>query len=238
MKYLLIYIFILIPFKSYSQYDDFGVWSSIGVNYKLIKNFEISYKLGYRTEENSRYTKNVLNELSLSYELFKYAEFGLEYRHSFSRELNNTYRKENRLAPNLSLKYKINKDLDLDLRTQYQYELSRNDNSNPENLIVDPLFFNGYFQSENTLRFRPRIKYELNKKSKISFSYETFIEFSNIANFLNRERYTFEYSRELSKNSDIEISYLYQFQKNTTNPRSDNVINISYSYDLEFNNQE
>lgn len=234
MKYLLILLISILPLTSYSQYDDFGIWSSVGVNYKLNDDIDFSYKFGYRTEENTKYTKNLLNELSVSYDLFKFAKIGFEYRHSFSRELNNSYSSENRFAPNLSLEYKINKDLDIDLRTQYQFELSPNDDNNPKNLLVDPLFFDGFFQTENTLRFRPRIKYELDKKSKVSFSYETFIAFTNLENYINRERYTFEYSRELSKSLNFEISYLYQFQKNTTNPRSDNVINISFSYDLNF----
>jgi len=235
MKYLILIFFILIPYSSYSQYDDFGVWSTVSLKHKLNRELNLGYKLSHRSNENSKYSKSILNEISISYDIFDFAEIGFEYRHSFNRQLDASYKPESRFAPNLVLKYKINKDLYIDFRTQYQYSLERNNDSNPSYLVIDPLLiYSGNYQYENTLRFRPRIKYEINKKSKISFAYENFIELSDEFTYTNRERFELEYSREITKNSELDISFLYQYQLNTSNPRSDNIICISYSYDLEF----
>lgn len=211
-----IFYLILLIFTSsslYSQYNDFGVWTNVGLAYKLNKQFDVKYNFGYRTEENSRYTERNYNEIAVEYDVLEFMELSVEYRNSFYRNLDFTYSNENRISPILVFSYKINKLFDVDFRTQYQFDIAnRND-------------------IREQIRFRPRVKVDVGKRSTVNFSYEAFILF-DIYTALRRERFALEYSTEFFKDNNIEISYIYQYQLNEVNPVTDNVIRLSYSYNL------
>lgn len=212
-----IFYLILLIFTSsnlYSQYNDFGIWTNVGLAYKINKQFDVKYNFGYRTEENSRYTERNYNELAVEYDVFEFMELSIEYRNSFYRNLDFSYSNENRISPIIVFSYKINKLFDFDFRTQYQLDIAnRND-------------------IREQIRFRPRVKVDVGKRSTVNLSYEAFIIFDIAYTALRRERFGIEYSTEFFKDNNIEISYIYQYQLNEVNPVTDNVIRLSYSYNL------
>lgn len=215
-------IILLFSLNSNAQYNDFGVWSNFGLSYKINKDYKLKYNLGYRTEENSKYTNRIYNEVSLEYNLFKYLELGLEYRNTFYRNIDFTYSNEHRLNPTLVFSYKINKLFDIDFRSQYQIDFSNGNND--DFYISDDI--------RNQVRFRPRVKLDVGKRSTLNFSYEAFFHLAEPNNYLRRERFSLELSSEYIKYHNIEIAYLYQYNLNTTNQRFDNVLKLSYSYNL------
>lgn len=235
MNKLIIIIVLFVFYRaSYSQYDDFGVWSSVKIDYDISNKLNLNYSFAYRTEENSRLTKKIFNELGANYEVYKYIRLGFEYRNTFRRDIDNSFDNEHRIAPFLRFDYKLKKDIRFDFRTQYQFETRTYTGGRSQNLRDFGVWYDeGFFYERQVLRLKPRIKYDINKKSRVNFSYEMFILLSRDFTQIRRERYSLEYEKKINKRNSFDIAFLYQYQLNITQPRTDNVIKFGYNYTIK-----
>lgn len=233
IKIILIF-FIVFSYSAKSQYDDFGVWSDVTIVYDINKKIEVGNKIAYRTQENSSLTSKYFNELFIKYDLNDFINFAFEYRFTQNRETEGFYNPEHRFAPIVQLVYNLNNEFRIDFRIQYQYEDINYTGSGTRPLKTNIFNDNQYYEYSSRLRLRPRLRYRIDKDSDLNFSYESFLILSEEYNYFNRERFTLEYERELTKRHNVSISYLYQYDINQPNPRTDNIIKLSYTYELKF----
>ncbi len=195
---LITIIFLCLSLKiGFSQIQDANLWTGIGVESKLLKNWSAAFEAQSRFNKNISALKTTYLEISTDYNVVKSLDIGLGYRFS-RRETYPNYTLDNRLF--LVLKYKIDflekENLTLKVRYKYQYDFDRltaiNEYIQPEmsatNRVkieleydfkkIKPFIENEWFYSKydnswgfQTLRISPGFSYKFNKRINFSFKY-------------------------------------------------------------------
>ncbi|WP_428654862.1 DUF2490 domain-containing protein [Runella sp.] len=129
-------LFLLLPFLSYSQATDIGLWAGVGAEKKINKKWSINVNVQTRFTDNISVLKAYLGEAGLSYKLNKHWEVSGYYRYIGRRKKNEDktgyeYRSYNRFYADLAYDHKIWK-LKFDYRLRYQNQF-QDDESAAEN---------------------------------------------------------------------------------------------------------
>lgn len=143
---------------------DIGIWTRIGLDYEINKDWQFSASQEIRTFNNAVKIQKYISDFDLGYRINKRFDLSAGLRYAYNREKNNSF--SHNIRYNLDFKYKrkLSKDLDLQYRFRYQ--------SNYENP------FTGFSDFEQRAKARNRLKldYEF-KKHEPSLGAEIFRSF-------------------------------------------------------------
>ena len=149
MKNRLIFCFYFSCFSCFSQdgFNEFMLWTKVGVNGKITK------KLNWSTEVNTRFIPGIQTffpEIGLSYKVTKWFRPSVDYRLVFDKNKYGNFLSSSRINLNAAFRHKI-KRFSAGLRLRYQSSFSRKINTE----------YNSDF--DQAFRFRPSIEYKIKK---------------------------------------------------------------------------
>lgn len=210
--YKFIFICFLTPLFFYSQ-EDFGTWTKISFDYKLNKKVSFNSKTELRTKDNSRTRSQFYTQLSTRYKFNKKLSINLAYR---LKSLNENYGEEiqNRFHSDINYKSKI-EDLSIYFRLRTQYNITYNSD-------------NDWYE-----RTRLKLKYEFNKKLSCFIYNEFYFLINEIENNgFHKNRFGTGLEYKISKTISAGLKYLRIAAVNVENPKTMNVIGLSFAHKL------
>ncbi len=210
--YKFIFICFLTPLFFYSQ-EDFGTWTKISFDYKLNKKVSFNSKTELRTKDNSRTRNQFYTQLSTRYKFNKKLSINLAYR---LKSLNENYGEEiqNRFHSDINYKSKI-EDLSIYFRLRTQYNITYNSD-------------NDWYE-----RTRLKLKYEFNKKLSCFIYNEFYFLINEIENNgFHKNRFGTGLEYKISKSISAGLKYLRIAAVNVENPKTMNVIGLSFAHKL------
>ncbi len=210
--YKFIFICFLTPLFFYSQ-EDFGTWTKISFDYKLNKKVSFNSKTELRTKDNSRTRNQFYTQLSTRYKFNKKLSINLAYR---LKSLNENYGEEiqNRFHSDINYKSKI-EDLSIYFRLRTQYNITYNSD-------------NDWYE-----RTRLKLKYEFNKKLSCFIYNEFYFLINEIENNgFHKNRFGTGLEYKISKTISAGLKYLRIAAVNVENPKTMNVIGLSFAHKL------
>ncbi|MEA3443808.1 MAG: DUF2490 domain-containing protein [Bacteroidota bacterium] len=214
-------LFILISTNSiYSQSNDAKLWTGIKLEKKISKNFNGSFEIEQRFNNNASNSDRLLFEPEISYKLNKKWSIELNYRIWVKLWGEKKYDLNQRSNINLSFKKKI-KPFKIKIASGLQYgipDLNRNDYNITEKFV-----------SRNSIR----IKYDIFGSRFSQFTkYELFTNLSRF-NFINYQwRLTFGTSIYLNPMSEIKLHYALEHEYNLDIPFDAHIWAITYCFML------
>ncbi len=228
-KYLFISFFIFNAF-GFSQDQDAVIWTGFEVSKKITKKTSLAFESQTRFYKNATVLGNVYGELKVKHEILKRLDASIYYRFG-SRDREDYYQFQNRLAINLAYSYKI-KDLNLrfKVRTRYQYRFENG------------IFINDFNVQDQKSVFRTKfnVKYTIPNYKRLS-PYASFEFYNRISNQFNKserispiDKYRFNVGLaiDLPKRNAIDVFFMYE-KANRSVPRENFIYCIQYSYDLK-----
>lgn len=149
MKNRLIFCFYFSCFSCFSQdgFNEFMLWTKVGVNGKITK------KLNWSTEVNTRFIPGIQTffpEIGLSYKVTKWFRPSVDYRLVFDKNKYGNFLSSSRINLNASFRQKV-KRFYFGVRLRYQSSFSKKTTSK----------YNSDF--DQAFRFRPNIEYKIKK---------------------------------------------------------------------------
>lgn len=220
-KKFLNYFIVVLLFKSilsFAQVKDAGLWASIELEKK------INQKIAFQLSENIRWNENIteigtsFTEVGADYRLLKNLKFGVTYRFSQKKQVDDFYSLRHRYAFNASYKLKIKK-ININVRAQLQ--------SRYKNIHTDE---NGKIPN-NYLRYKVTLKYNLERRYTPFISTECWNQLNNIkGNQIDKIRYQIGVEYEINKFSSLTLSYIINQEINVNNPWTSYITNITYNY--------
>lgn len=220
------YIFLLLLIFSNNLFaqknNDFESWSSLVLQYKFNKKWQIGLENQLRLKENSTEIDIYFTEFTINRNLNKHFNTSFGYR--FIRENDNVGKKQgyknfSRLDMNLGYKHKL-KRFKLKYRLRYQTKnqngISKKEGDNPKkqlrlktaitynvkNWKLDPFFSTEIFRL-----------YEVNKDSKY-----------------NKARFTLGSKYKIKKSGTISFFYRIEKELNKKHPNTTRILGVRYSY--------
>ena len=209
-----ILILLLFTLDSFSQENDFQVWSAISANDKFTYKTDFYLKHGVRFRENASLLSKVYTEIKFKYKYNKRFAFSLGFRdiNEWNREI--IREQKNRYFADVHFRKKHKRFL-INFRNRFQKQ--------------------GKLSNYNNI-LRQSISFSYNiKKNKIdpSFTTEFFYKDLNFSlSNINKIRYTFSLSYPINKDLDLDIAYRLQQQLNVVNPETFYIFEGKLSYDL------
>ena len=207
-----ILICFLTPLFFYSQ-EDFGTWTKISFDYKINKKVSFNSKTELRTKDNSRTRNQFYTQLSAKYKFNKKLSINLAYR---LKSLNENFGEEiqNRFHSDINYKSKI-EALSIYFRLRTQYNITYNSD-------------NDWYE-----RTRLKIKYEFNKKFSCFIYNEFYFLINDIENNgFDKNRFGTGFEYKISKSISAGLKYLRIAAVNVENPKTMNVIGLSFAHKL------
>lgn len=202
------------------QVKDAGLWTSVGLDYKLKKKVTVSISEEVRFNENITEAGTILTNVGLSYKYNKHFKFDIGYRYSLKRKVEDYYSIRHRF--NVDIRY--NKSLK---PIQFQYRIRLQDQYSNIGRDSDggiPEFY---------LRNKLKLNLDLNKPYSPYFSVELFSPLNyphNIA--FDRIRTIAGVDYSLSKHHKVDVYYLIQKGLNVSRPKTDFVLGLGYVYKM------
>jgi hypothetical protein len=129
---------------------DIGLWSRIGLDYKVNKDWQFSAAQEVRTNNNASRIQKSITDFDLGYRINKKFDLSGGLRYAYNRERDNSF--SHNIRYNLDFKFKTELAKNFDLQYRFRYQ------SNYENP------FTGFSDFEQTSKARNRIKLEYDKK--------------------------------------------------------------------------
>ena len=209
-----ILILLLFTLDSFSQENDFQVWSAISANDKFTYKTDFYLKHGIRFRENASLLSKVYTEIKFKYKYNKRLAFSLGFRdiNEWNREI--IREQKNRYFADIHFRKKHKRFL-TNFRNRFQKQ-GKLSNYN------------------NILRQSISLSYNI-RKNKIDPSFNTEFFYKDL-NFslsnINKIRYTFSLSYPINKDFDLDIAYRLQQQLNVANPETFYIFEGKLSYDL------
>jgi hypothetical protein len=220
-------VFILILFLCHlaalpilSQEKDFGLWTSIELEKKIIKNLELDFGLANRMQNNITQRDESFIDMGVSYRYSLFAAgFGYRFTNNFRFGRNDEY--SHRLFCQLRFRPEWNRfRFDYRLRYQSQYfSLLTSETGNIPDTFI---------------RNRLKISYNIRKSDfSPSFSYEYFyrLKQSDPSEF-QRKRLTLGMDYNINKSNTIGVSYIKHETFNVINPRVSHIIGLEYKLEI------
>ena len=208
-------VFIFSSFTIWGQeikkVRDFGVWTSVGVSYKLNKDWGFIFSEDVRLFDNSQKLDKLITDAGVTYRINSQFKLGFNARYALSRRKDYTFTQDFRYNIDFKYKLKLSKAFDLKYRFRFQ------------NNYIDLFTYEGHNERRSNARNRLEIEYDL-KKHSIYFSTELFREFTvykkpefnNLRISLGDQyetglgdfNYAFSYERELDDDHPLNFFYI------------------------------
>ncbi len=219
VSFLLAGLFFVYPNQFlYAQIYDAELWKGVELEKSIGKKLAVSIKEQVRFDNNVSRFKSTFINTSVSWRLSKGLNLSGGYRFTI-RE--NKYNQ--RWFTDLGIKPKsIHPRLDLGMRIRYQQDYAIGSSV------------------ERVLRPKVSLKYDRKKKKgkkkQIDFrpyvSGEVFYEISYKGNEFNKYRLSSGFSYPLSKRNTVRLSYTYQQEFNTANPKYSSIFAAAFTIEL------
>ncbi len=221
IKKYFVFFFIFITFVSKGQTNDAQLWSEVVVKKKITNKLSFSLANSVRFRENISLVDKVFSELETQYELFRFLDFGLNYRLEQEKKQDNDLSLRHRFSVDAQVKKKV-LGVSLSLRTRFQTK------------------YTDYYSSysgvvpQNILRLRIKASYKILSFPIVpSVSSEIYYGLNGEKkNLIDAYRYQAELSYKINKHNDISLGYLIQNEKNENNLLNIYAFQIGYSFDF------
>ncbi len=218
---LIILVLFHLTVLLFGQTSDFRTWTGINIDGEIVKDLEFQVTSELRLDENSSMYQSLVNDLRIQYDVAKFLDAGIIYRHSVKYNLRDGYYHSNRFSGFLSFRYDI-KRLRFNYRALYEEEYSRIYSS--ENGMIPERMHRHKFGAKYNIRknpITPEISSEL-----------FFVMDKNEPDFLGMFRINAGASYRINKHWRLKILYRYQHEVNVNNPSTSHILNpnIEYSF--------
>ncbi|PCJ86400.1 MAG: hypothetical protein COA57_06165 [Flavobacteriales bacterium] len=217
-KCFLLFTLYFLLFTCIAQVNDAWLWTRFRIEKMFSETFSISLREEFRFDENISELGGHLTDIGATYTPKKFIAFGVHYRFSGRKRLNDSYNQRHRYYLQVSLKGKADK-LSVTLRNRYQSQYTdiytRENGQTPTNL------------------WRTKLTMKLVSKKKIApfISTEWFYRLNDREfNDFEKMRYIAGLEYQVDKRNRVDLFYLIQSKLNDANPRTDYVSGIGYKY--------
>lgn len=224
----LLILTLLFVQKSHAQDEDLNdlqSWNSIAIKYKLNKKWSFELEESLRLKENISEIDNYFTQLSAQYNITKQFKIGAGARYINKNDnTGDVQGYENYFRFNLDASYKHNlQDFTLGYRLRYQ---------NKNELGVETS--EGDYANQH-IRFKASAAYNIhNWKLDPEISAEIFNHFEEgEENGFDKYRITIGSEYNMKKYGKVKFYYRYNKQLNETDPESQNVIGLKYTYTIK-----
>ena len=220
----LIFLATSISVMAQNTNNDFLVWNSIGLTYKLNKKIKLSLEGHLRIKEDAKTIDEHFAQFEVQYELFKDFDIVVGGRYIFEND--NQGKKqgyENHLRYHVDLKYKVAvNQLDIRLRARYQ---------NKNELGISEL--DGDLPTQN-IRFKTSFDYDItNWPIDPEFSAEVFQRAQKGEGFRHSKiRLTLGTSYKIEKIGKFGVFYRYDDSARNIIPNEFSILGFKYTYYL------
>ena len=243
MKKTIIMLMILLPIGVRAQSDEFGTWTSVSLDKKLLKQFSLGTELELRTGNNLKNIDRWSAGISVDYRLAKWlkASAGYTYLYDYHPEAY-TYQDDGDLNKRtmtyfgsrhrLSVSLTASKDfgkLNVSLRERWQYTYR----PEQENMRMDYQHADlGYSYSvrgkaTNIWRNKLQLKYKTTGLLQPYLYGETYVSGTGF----DKLRLSLGTDLKLSKRSSLNVGYVYQkVYDNVDEEGNKHVLSIGYKY--------
>jgi len=207
-KILISVAVLLLSFSSFSQDQDFQIWSGAEVKYKWSKKLSFGLEQNLRTTHNSLLVGKTFTEFKANYNLPKKMSLSGGYR--FMQLYIGEKALGHRFFADFKYNYKLER-LKLGYRYRFQHQFTNED-------------------VRNTARNRLKLSYNLPKTS-----IEPFVAAESFYTFFrgfDKYRLTVGVSEKFGKKLQGNIFYRYQREVNNSNVQAQNILGVNVSYDL------
>ena len=149
MKLSVLLLFLSTSLSSFSQNDEFMVWTGVGVRGDIIK--KTDWVLDLNTRFDNEGVATLFPQVGVEFKPFKWLKTSLEYRLLVDKNKYGNYKSSNRLNFNLSGKTSVHR-FSLGVRLRYQYGFTSLSASDTYDADFDQAF-----------RFKPSVSYDIKK---------------------------------------------------------------------------
>lgn len=217
---LIVVLLICLPFLTFSQVNDAGMWYSVSLEKKFTQKLSAEVGTELRLNENFSEVGTFFTEAGMGYRFSKLISVSAGYRFTQKRRVEDTYSTRHRFLVNLNLRHKIEM-VALTGRIRYQSQYS-DVNSSDDGKVPN-----------NYVRTKLSSKIDLNKRYTPYISYEAFIHVNRPEGMLyDNFRIAAGVEYEFSKKSAIDIGYMIDREVNVNDPWTNYVITVGWAYKL------
>ncbi|NDW19789.1 DUF2490 domain-containing protein [Dysgonomonas sp. 216] len=208
--------------------NDFGVWTNIEVEKKLIKGWAVNGELDFRTKENSSEVGRWGLKLGTDYSIIKGLKIGAAYQFIYFHDIKYwDFQPRHRFIGYLQGRQKLGNFV-FSLRERFQFTEKDDSDRIKKNGKKDKYKIN----PEWSWRNRMKIAYDIPKcKFTPSFAFESFYQLNNSdGNEFDGLRYTLSLAYKLNKKQTFDLSGILDKEVNVKNAVDTYVISVGYSY--------
>lgn len=209
-----------LPVAAYLQVNDAGIWTGLGLEKELHKDFKLEAELETRFKENWSELATAFVDVSGRYDFSKHFRAALNYRFGNRQEDDDSYSLRQRWALDLMAKADIG---EVGLMYRSRVQLSQRNLGNREN---DVEFSNGW-------RHKLSADLKVYKKTELKISSELFSSEDEEGWYISDFRSTIGLSYKLKKRKYLSLGFLYQTELQANDPLSEYVIQLGYSLELK-----
>lgn len=198
-KRLITLFFLVFSFVSYSQEEDFQIWTELGLKKEIIDDVSLLLNQEFRFNENATTFDKWHSTLGVSYDINKYIRLRAMYRYTQNKDLEKGFEVAHRTLGDFILRKRVER-FRLSYRLRYQMDYEKD--------------FTGealYMESQ-ALRNRFKVAYNIRKNPLTPFvSYEFLYRLNNpYGNSIERNRFTFGLDYNVTDNLSANVYYRYQ----------------------------
>ena len=205
------FIFFLFPLLSFTQTEDFQLWSSVSLNYSVNKKLEFKLTESLRLRENVSLISRQFSELRSTYKINKSFRLNAGYRFLRIISIEKQTNLRHRFYFDIIKRKKIKRIRVFSrLRSQYQTGINYNE-----------FYTRGKLGALYNIRKTP---------FDPEFSSEIF--FNNTKKQIDKLRYTLALSFPFNKKIKSNIFYRIQTEKNIVNPNTFYILGLGLEYNL------
>ena len=235
----LVLLFNIIGFQNINAQDnDYGSWTSLNFKKDLSKTLSASVGGEFRTRDKFNSINSYNVKAKLSYDVLPFLKAYFDYKYTNKKKLSEITKKNNyipsywspRHSFRLSLKgeYEWN-DFEFSLRERYQYTYQTSCSVEKYDREIGERIDNEYVDadSDNILRSRLHLKWNIKKNYKPFVSYELF---NNLDDWgFKKTRFKLGVEYKLNKHNSIDVYYCHQNDRVDMN---EHILGINY--DIKF----
>lgn len=211
-------LFLAVQSIARAQISDAGLWLSAGVEARLHKKVTLSIAEELRFNENITELGTAFTDVGLEYKLSKKFKASANFRLAQKRRLDDSYQLQHRFYLDLKYDQKV-KPFKLQLRTRFQDNYSDFGSASESQ------------QEGYILRNRLSLQWDTNRKLEPYLKLEFFTPLSiPFPYFTSEIRYVGGVEYSISKKHKLDFYYLINNEINASNPETDYVSGIGYSY--------
>ena len=207
---------------SYGQIKkDANFWTGVGLEMELIKDLSVGFETQFRFNDNLSHFNQAYAEFSAGYGIIKGLDVGLIYR--YARKQSDFFFNSNRLALDLSYRYKLDFGLSFKTRARIQHGFDRLSEVNGI-----------YPERKNVYRQSFKISYKHDEFKLISpyIGAEIFHSIQPInpnAGFLDTYRLKAGVNVDLPKRQSLKVFYTFEHENRSVDNRSF-IYGVQYNY--------